>query len=94
MTESDLAEARRLRDEARALVRGDLLALRNGLDSRPIGQRIKDRAADEVADVLESAKDVAVENTAVIAATGAALAGWLLRGPIIEAGRRLLRRWQ
>jgi len=80
----ELAEARALRTEAWAQVRGDVDRLRDGLDHKPIGQRIKERATDEVVDALDTARDVAGENKTVIGLTVAALVGWLFRRPITE----------
>lgn len=83
MTEAArLAELRELRTEAWALFRKDVDDLREGLEARPIGQRIKDAATGEVVDAMETARDVAAENKAVIGLTVAALAGWFLRRPI------------
>lgn len=77
-----LAEARLLRHEARALVQADIATLRDALTDRPIGQRIKERAAHEAAEAIDQARDIASENKAIIAVVAAAIAGWLMRGPI------------
>jgi len=83
-----LVEARVLRDEAWALVRTDVATLRDGLAARPIGQRIRERATDEVVEVIEQARDVADDNKAIVAAIAAILAGWFLRGPLGRMIRR------
>jgi hypothetical protein len=85
-----LRTARTLREDAWALVRADVALLRNGLEARPIAQRIKEQAIDEMVDVVDTARDVASENKAVVGLTLAALVGWLLRGPIAD----LIKRWQ
>lgn len=77
-----LAEARALRDEAWALVHGDVATLREGLSARPIAQRIRERATDEVVEVIEQARDVADDNKAIVAVVLAMLAGWFFRGPL------------
>lgn len=92
-----LLAARSLRTSAWELVREDIAHLRTGLDERPVGQRIKDKAADELVDAVDLARDIAAENKAVIAGTGLALAGWLLRGPIvtgIKAAIARLKAWK
>ena len=79
-----LLSARALRNSAWDLVREDVAHLRSGLEERPISQRIKDKASDELGDAVDAAREVAAENKAVIAGTALALAGWFLRGPIVD----------
>jgi hypothetical protein len=79
---AELAEARALRDQARALVTNDIAILRDGLGARPIGQRIKDAATGEVVEAIDNAREVASEHKAIVAGTMLALAAWVLRGPI------------
>ena len=79
-----LLAARSLRMAARELVAADIAHLRSGLQQRPIGQRVKDKAADELVDAVDTAREVASENKGVIAGTALALAAWFLRGPIID----------
>lgn len=86
-TASEYAELRALRARAWSQVRSDVEALRDALDSRSIGQRIKDKAADEVVDIIDTARDVATENKAVIGLTFAALVGWFFRRPIAEVAQ-------
>ena len=88
MTDSALIEARALREEAWKLVRADIALLQNGLQARPIAQRIKEQAIDEMVDAIDTARDVASENKAVVGLTLAALAGWFLRRPIADLARR------
>ena len=88
MSGSDLArliEYRVLRDSAWAVVRADIAALQADLSATGIGERIKDRAAEEAQDAWDSARDVASEHKGVIAGTILALVAWLLRGPIGDA---------
>ncbi|OYW47733.1 MAG: hypothetical protein B7Z36_02230 [Novosphingobium sp. 12-63-9] len=87
-----LSDARALRTEAWAQVRGDVERLRDGLDDKSIGQRIKERATDEVVDAIDTARDVAGENKTVIGLTVAALVGWLFRRPIGELVQDMLDR--
>lgn len=86
MTDAErLAELRGLRDQAWAVLRGDVDALKQGLEERGIGERIKDRAVDEAQEAWVHAVDVASENKGVVAATILALLAWLLRGPLGSA---------
>ncbi|MDF8331689.1 hypothetical protein [Novosphingobium cyanobacteriorum] len=80
--EQALIEARALRTEAWALVKQDMARLKGGLEAKPIGQRIKDRATEQAFDVVDEAVAVASDNKAVIGITVAALVGWLFRGPL------------
>ena len=75
-----IAAARALRDEALGIVRADLDLAK--AESSPA--RIKERAIDEAAQMIDTARDVANENKAVIGAIVAALTGWFLRGPLID----------
>lgn len=79
-----LLAAQALRNAAWDLVREDVTHLRQSLEEKPVGQRIKDKASGELADAVDLARDVASENKAVFAGTGLALAGWFLRGPIVS----------
>ena len=80
-----LAEYRALRDEAWTVVRDDLDALQDDLTAHGIGQRIKDRAAEEAQQAWDQARDIASEHKGVVAGTLLALVAWLLRGPIGDA---------
>lgn len=77
-----LTELRSLRDAAWAAVHSDIDALQDGLATRGIGERVKDRAAEEAREALDHAVDIASEHRGVIAATVLALIAWFLRGPI------------
>ncbi|WP_068076735.1 hypothetical protein [Novosphingobium lentum] len=79
---ASLAEARDLREQAWALVKHDISGLREGIGERPIGRRIKDAAAEEVVEAIDTAREVASEHKAIVAGTMLALAAWVLRGPI------------
>lgn len=83
-----LAEARRLRNDALGVVRADIALLQDEASPR----RIRERAIGEAVEMFETAREVASENKAVVAATVAALVGWFLRGPILAAAVRLLGR--
>lgn len=89
-----LEEARALRQAAWGLVREDIEHLRTGLAERPVGQRIKDTATDTLVDAVDTARDVASENKAVVAGTLAAVAAWTLRGPIISGIKVAVQRLQ
>ena len=80
-----LVQYRALRDEAWALVRQDIGRLQGDLEAQGIGERIKDRAAEEAQEAWDQAKDVASEHKGVVAGTVLALVAWLLRGPIGDA---------
>ncbi|WP_054109566.1 hypothetical protein [Novosphingobium sp. AAP83] len=75
-----IAAARALRDEALAIVRADLELAK--AESSPA--RIKERAIDEAVEMIDTVRDVANENKAIIGAILAALIGWFLRGPLID----------
>ena len=77
-----LADYRALRDSAWAVVRADVDALQADLTATGIGERIKDRAAEEAQDAWDSAREVASDHKGVVAGTTLALVAWLLRGPI------------
>ena len=88
MSASDLArltEYRALRDSAWAVVRADIDALQADLSAAGIGERIKDRAAEEAQDAWDNAREVASDHKGVVAGTILALVAWLLRGPIGDA---------
>ena len=80
-----LTEYRALRDAAWAVVRGDVASLRSDLSAHGIGQRIKDRAAEEAQDAWDKAREVASDHKGIVASTLLALAAWFLRGPIGKA---------
>ena len=80
-----LVEYRALRDEAWAVVRHDIDTLQDDLTAHGIGERVKDRAAEEAQEAWDQAKDIASEHKGVVAGTFLALVAWLLRGPIGDA---------
>lgn len=75
-----VARARLLRDEALAIFKGDLDLARIEVSPR----RLKERAVGEASEMIDTARDVAAENKAILGATLAALAAWFLRHPIQE----------
>ena len=85
-----LAQSRMLRDDAWAIVRADLAAVQVELEQRGVGERIKDRAAEEAHEAWDYAVDVATEHKGVAAATLLALVAWFLRGPIGSAFEALV----
>lgn len=80
-----IATARALRDEALAIFRADLQLAKT--ESSPA--RIKERAVDEAVEMIDTVRDVAIENKAVVGAILAMLTGWLFRGQLIDLGTRL-----
>ena len=85
MSDSDLVrltEYRALRDAAWAMVHADLATLRADLTAHGVGERIKDRAAEEAQEAWDSAREVASEHKGVVAGTILAIVAWFLRGPI------------
>lgn len=85
MSDPDLArltEYRAMRDAAWAMVQADFATLRADVNAHGIGERIKDRAAEEAQDAWDNARDIASEHKGAVAGTVLALVAWLLRGPI------------
>ncbi|CAH0496968.1 hypothetical protein [Novosphingobium sp. CECT 9465] len=80
-----IATARALRDEALAIFRADLQLAKT--ESSPA--RIKERAVDEAVEMIDTVRDVAIENKAVVGAILAMLTGWLFRGQLIDLGTRM-----
>lgn len=88
MSDTDLTrltEYRGLRDAAWGVVRADIDTLKADLSAHGIGERIKDRAAEEAQDAWDQAREVASDHKGVVAGTVLALAAWFLRGPIGDA---------
>lgn len=75
-----IAAARALRNEALGIVRADLDLAK--AEASPA--RIKERAVDEAVEMIDTVRDVANENKAVLGAVAAVLAGWFFRGPLID----------
>ena len=80
-----LVEYRALRDAAWSMVRVDVDTLKAELSAHGIGERLKDKAAEEAEAAWDNARDVATEHKGIVAGTLFALAAWLLRGPIGDA---------
>ena len=80
-----LAEYRALRDAAWTVVHDDLDALQGDLTAHGIGERIKDRAAEEAQEAWDQARDIATEHKGIVAGTFLARVAWLLRGKIGDA---------
>lgn len=82
---ASLEQARSARNAAHEAYRSNLTQVQEDLAARGVGGRIADRAGE----VLAEAGEIANENKSVVAGTIAALALWLLRGPIIDQLGRL-----
>ena len=84
-----LARARDARDAAKAAFDAKLAELRGDSEAQSIGERVKERLADDARAAFYQALDVASESKGIIAGTVAALALWFLRRPIIAWLERL-----
>lgn len=76
--------AKALRDDALAVFKGDLEIAK--LEVSP--NRVKERALGEAVEMIDTAREIAGENKAVIGATLAALLAWFLREPLQRFARR------
>jgi hypothetical protein len=83
-----MVEARGLRDAARTIVRDDIATLQLGLAAKPIGQRVRDRAVNKAADLVEVTIDYAMDSKAIIAVTLTAVGVWFARRPLLALTRR------
>lgn len=79
----ELEAARAQRDEARARFDAQLYHLRGDPAAESIGERLIGRLGEDARRGMDQALDVAAESKGIAAATAAALALWLLRGPIL-----------
>lgn len=79
-----ITEAKALRDEALAIVRADIELARS--ESSP--SRMRERAVGEAVEMLDTVRDVAGENKAVIGVVLAALFAWFFRGSLLNLVRR------
>lgn len=79
-----IAEAKALRDEALAIVRADIELARS--ESSP--SRMRERAVGEAVEMLDTVRDFAGENKAVIGVVLAALFAWFFRGSLLNLVRR------
>jgi hypothetical protein len=80
-----LEQARAERNAAQEALQTRVAQVQEDLAVRGIGGRIIDRAGEAVAEAAE----VANENKGVVAGTLAAIALWVLRGPIIRLASQL-----
>jgi hypothetical protein len=87
--ERQLAEDRQNRAAARALFDRRMSQVKGDLDARGIGGRIKDSAVSKGEEAVAQGLEIARENKGILAATGAALALWLFRNPLIALIRKL-----
>ncbi|MGB7655823.1 MAG: hypothetical protein WBL74_10120 [Novosphingobium sp.] len=93
-SESRLAQDRASRAAARGLFDRRLTQVKADLSSRGIGGRIKAKAVQQGEEAVAQGLEIARENRGIIAATGAALALWFLRRPLIMLVGRFTRRGQ
>ncbi|WP_324075622.1 MAG: hypothetical protein RSE14_02235 [Erythrobacter sp.] len=85
-------EDRALRDAARAVLDEDIARLRTSLGEQGVASRVTSSIGTTVtgrlkagaSDVLESAKDTAIDNRGVIAVLVSAILLWLMRGPLLS----------
>jgi hypothetical protein len=89
VTPKDIAAARALRDEARAIASSNFGEVRADLSPQAIRQKIKHKASNEALNALDETRAVAADNKLVIGATMAALLGWFARRPLVRAVKRL-----
>lgn len=82
-TTAQLAEAKALRNAARALVEADIARLKGDVDRRSIPARAMDRATEGAVDVLEQVSEAAARHKGLVAAAVGALALWLARHPLL-----------
>lgn len=80
-----IAQARALRDEALGIFRADLALAKT--ESSPA--RIKERAVDEAVEMIDTVRDIANENKAVVGVIVASLTGWLFRSQLFDLATRL-----
>ena len=85
-----LADARALRDGAKARFDTQLAQLRGDPEEQTIGSRVAERLGDDAKAAMHQAIDVASESKGIIAGTVAALALWFLRHPIIAWAEHML----
>ena len=79
-----LASNRAARSAARGAFDAKLAQVQADLAARGIGGRMADTASTEIKDALGEAAAIARESKGIIAATGAALALWLLRAVPVD----------
>jgi ElaB/YqjD/DUF883 family membrane-anchored ribosome-binding protein len=87
--EQRLIEDRATRNAARAVFDTRLANVRAALAERSVGQRLTTEAVDRTKAATTEATTIAKENSWVIVATAATLAGWLARRPLLRLAQRL-----
>ncbi|WP_295639576.1 hypothetical protein [Novosphingobium sp.] len=85
----DIAAARDLRDEARAIVTKNFSEARSDLSPQTITKTIKNKASNEAMHLLDETRAVVAENKFVIGGTIVALTAWFAKKPLIVALRRV-----
>ncbi|ARU15856.1 hypothetical protein [Croceicoccus marinus] len=83
MTETDVIEARRLRNAARTVFDTQREMVRADLDAAGVGKRIATRLVDDGKVIAEEAADAANTHRTVVTLGALGLTGWFLRGPIL-----------
>lgn len=85
-----VAQARAVRDNARAAFNARLEQVKSDLSARSIGERVAGKIGEEAFDALDYTLDVARDSKGIIAGTLAAVVLWVFRNPIIAWVERLL----
>lgn len=91
-SERQLLEDRANRDAARAVFDARLQRVRGALEERPIVSRVGDEALGRARTAATAASDIVRDERWIFALTGVAVAGWLLRRPLLRWGKAAWRR--
>ena len=91
-TDNQLKASRTARDAAKARLDARLDTVREALDGQSVKDRVMHDAIARVQGVAEQSLDVARQSRWIIAATVAALLGWLFRRPAVAAGKKAAER--
>ena len=86
--EDRLAEDRKLRDAARAVLVADIDHARSSFSAKGVADRVGTRIGDGAVEVFDLAKKKAGSNGGIIAALIGAMILWLGREPLLEAFER------
>lgn len=90
--EETLLASAQARTQAWTDLRAELVGLKDDLTARPLGQRLRDRLVDEMADAIDGAGTVVKDTAPALIATLVILAVWTLRDPLQELGQWLWRK--
>jgi hypothetical protein len=80
---------RAAREEALAQLRSHAESLKQGLEERPVKQRLADDVAVKARGVADEAAAIAGESKPIIAGTLGLLALWFLRRPLEKSARKV-----